>query len=97
MQLFRKCIADAWGHSGQVGLIWRLAVCVPGGEEYAYPPRNPSPHPRPLNIAFPLGNGGVLRSEEGGGFRRKGTVGRGKKRRKKWTRKKCSVSFHLVL
>ena len=25
--------------------------------------------PQPLNIAFPLGNGGVLRSEEGGGIR----------------------------
>ena len=41
--------------------------------------------PQPLNIAFPLGNGGVLRSEErgGGNSGRKGTVGRGKKEGKK--------------
>ena len=39
--------------------------------------------PEPLNIAFPLGNGEVLRSEEwGGDSGRKGTVGRGKKRKK---------------
>ena len=39
--------------------------------------------PQPLNIAFPLGNGGVLRSEEGGGFRKEGDGGEGEKRRKK--------------
>ena len=36
--------------------------------------------PQPLNIAFPLGNGGVLRSEEGEGF---GKGGEGEKKRKK--------------
>ena len=46
--------------------------------------------PQPLNIVFPLGNGGVLRSEEGGGFRKEGDGGEGEKRRKKRTRKKCS-------
>ena len=45
--------------------------------------------PQPLNIAFPLGNGGVLRSEEEGDSGRKGTVGRGKKK-EKGTREKCS-------
>ena len=39
--------------------------------------------PQPLNIAFPLGNGGVLRSEEGEGFRKEGDGGEGEKRRKK--------------
>ena len=39
--------------------------------------------PQSLNIAFPLGNGGVLRSEEGGGFRKEGDGGEGEKRRKK--------------
>ena len=34
---------------------------------------------KPLNIAFPLGNGGVLRSQEAEGFGKEGTVGRGKK------------------
>ena len=47
--------------------------------------------PSPLNIAFPLGNGGVLRSEEGEGFR-KGTVGRGKKEGKKDAQKVLSFS-----
>ena len=46
-------------------------------------PSKPLAAPQPLNIAFPLGNGGVLRSEEGGGFGRRGTVGRGKKEGKK--------------
>ena len=46
--------------------------------------------PQPLNIAFPLGNGGVLRSEEGGGIQeRRGRWGGGKKKEKR-TRKKCS-------
>ena len=40
--------------------------------------------PEPLNIAFPLGNGGVLRSEEGGGIREgRGRWGGEKKKRKK--------------
>ena len=39
--------------------------------------------PQPLNIAFPLGNGGVLRSEEGGGFRKEGDGGEGEKKGKK--------------
>ena len=39
--------------------------------------------PQPLNIAFPLGNGGVLRSEEGEGFRKEGDGGAGEKKRKK--------------
>ena len=47
----------------------------------------PSPHPA-LNIAFPLGNG-VLRSEEGGGFRKEGDSGEGENRRKKG-RAKCA-------
>ena len=45
--------------------------------------------PRPLNIAFPLGNGGVLRSEEGGIQEGRGRWGGGKKKEKR-TRKKCS-------
>ena len=36
-----------------------------------------------LNIAFPLGNGGVLRSEEWGGLGKKGDGGEGKKEGKK--------------
>ena len=48
--------------------------------------------PEPLNIAFPLGNGGVLRSEEGGGIQEgRGRWGGGKKKEKR-TRKKCSDS-----
>ena len=47
--------------------------------------------PQPLNIAFPLGNGGFLRSEEGGGFRKEGDGGEGEKKKEKRTRKKCSV------
>ena len=39
--------------------------------------------PQTLNIAFPLGNGGVLRSEEGGGFRKEGDGGEGEKKGKK--------------
>ena len=39
--------------------------------------------PQPLNIAFPLGNGGVLRLEDGGRFRKEGDSGEGEKRRKK--------------
>ena len=40
--------------------------------------------PEPLNIAFPLGNGGVLRSEERGGIQEGGgRWGGGKKKRKK--------------
>ena len=39
--------------------------------------------PKPLNIAFPLGNGGVLRSEEGGGIQEgRGRWGGGKKKEK---------------
>ena len=45
--------------------------------------------PQPLNIAFPLGNGEVLRSEEGEGFRKEGDGGEGEKKEKR-TRKKCS-------
>ena len=44
--------------------------------------------PQPLKIAFPLGNGWVLRSEEGGGIREgRGQWGGGKKKEKR-TRKK---------
>ena len=39
--------------------------------------------PKPPNIAFPLGNGGVLRSEEGEGFRKEGDGGEGEKEGKK--------------
>ena len=47
--------------------------------------------PQPLNSAFPLGNGGVLRSEEGGGIQEgRGRWG-GEKKKEKRTRKKCSV------
>ena len=38
---------------------------------------------QPLNIAFPLGNGGMLRSEEGEGFRKEGDGGEGENRKKK--------------
>ena len=39
---------------------------------------------QPLNIAFPLGNGGVLRSQAGGGgVRKEGDGGEGTKRREK--------------
>ena len=51
--------------------------------------------PRPLNIAFCLGNGGVLRSEEGGGIQeRRGRWGGGKKRRKKGRAKSAQVWGH---
>ena len=39
--------------------------------------------PQPPNIAFPLGNGGVLRSDHGEGFRKEGDGGAEEKRRKK--------------
>ena len=38
---------------------------------------------QPLHIAFPLGNGGVLRSEEGEGFKKEGDGGEGEKEGKK--------------
>ena len=47
--------------------------------------------PQPLNIAFPLGNGGVLRSEEGEGFRKEGDGGAGEKKRKKGRAKSAQV------
>ena len=47
--------------------------------------------PQPLNIAFSLGNGGVLRSEEGGGFRKEGDGGEGEKRRKKGRSKSAQI------
>ena len=46
--------------------------------------------PQPLNIAFPLGNGGVLRSEEGEGFRKEGGGGAGEKEGKKDAQKVLS-------
>ena len=53
--------------------------------------------PQPLNIAFPLGNGGVLRSEEGGGIEEgRGRWGGGKKKEKR-TRKKCCEIAHKSL
>ena len=39
--------------------------------------------PQPLNIAFPLGNGGVLRSQAGEGFGKNGDGGDRKKEGKK--------------
>ena len=42
-------------------------------------PSNPLAAHQPL---FPLGNGGVLRSQEGEGFRKEGMVGMGRKGRK---------------
>ena len=45
--------------------------------------------PQPLTIVFSLGNGGVLRSQEGEGFRKEGGGGDGKKKKEKRTRKKC--------
>ena len=45
---------------------------------------------QPLNIAFPLGNGGVLRSEEGEGFRKEGDGGEGEKKGKKDAQKVLS-------
>ena len=47
--------------------------------------------PQPLNIAFPLGNGRVLRSEEGGGFRKEGDGKEGEKRRKKGRAKSAQI------
>ena len=47
--------------------------------------------PQPLNIAFPLGNGGVLRSEEGEGFRNEGDGGEGEKRRIKGRAKGAQI------
>ena len=49
--------------------------------------------PQPLNIAFPLGNGGVLRSEEGEGFRKEGDGGAGKKKKRKKGRAKRFFSI----
>ena len=61
--------------------------------------------PQPLNIGFPLGNGGVLRSEKGEGFRKEGDSREGEKRRKRGRAKsaqkltelsgiaRCGVSF----
>ena len=47
--------------------------------------------PQPLNSAFPLGNGGVLRSEEGGGIQEgRGRWGGGKKEGKKDAQKVLS-------
>ena len=54
-------------------------------------PSKPLAAPQPLNIAFPLGKGGVLRSQKGEGLRKEGDGGGGKKK-EKGTRKKCSVS-----
>ena len=48
--------------------------------------------PQPLNTGFPLGNGGVLRSEEGEGFRKEGDVGKGKKEGKEDAQKVLSVA-----
>ena len=50
--------------------------------------------PQPLNIAFPLGNGGVLRSEEGEGLRKEGDGGVGEKRRKKGRAKSAQVRVY---
>ena len=55
--------------------------------------------PQPLTIVFSLGNGGVLRSQEGEGFRKEGGGGDGKKRRKKGRAKSAKkwVGFELAL
>ena len=52
--------------------------------------------PQPLNIAFPLGNGGVLRSEEGGGFRKEGDGGEGEKKRKKGRAKSAQNTVVII-
>ena len=54
-------------------------------------PSKPLAAPQPLNIAFPLGNGGVLRSQTGEGLRKEGDGGEGKKRRKKGRAKSAQI------
>ena len=61
----------------------------PGGDS----PRNPSLDPA-LKVVFPLGNRGVLRSQEGEGFRKERDSGEGAKERKKGRTQKWSDKDH---
>ena len=83
------CVSDHFLH-----VVLLTNFCAPSFKEIpsffrVVTPSKTLAAPQPLTIVFSLGNGGVLRSQEGEGFRKEGGGGDGKKKKEKRTRKKC--------